>query len=519
MNTANILRAKQILKHLWKQSGLKRDEVLVALSEHGLTLPKSTLNTWYSLKENRVIRPKYEYILPLIEICCPQKNPAEIQALAGEVNLLLGYQTVPASTESLLNKMYGVFNQETFAQLSEQQCSLAAQYGPLTQLLSEIEAQIFEYEKGYPVIRLEKGQHHLLKKCLGENSQDWKKYATQTGYEIPLTQVKSLETLTEIIDTLNEGVRVLRAYVDRHLSGEFNQGFSGVQRIEDFVGYAWEITNCLLFNPLCQQAPYHKTLMKIVAVCCGIRYLLNAQQGKENDIEFQNLLRLKGYASEADIHCSIGVYMGILSRKLLQPGGSRALMDINKGFALFQNSVQRMETHHHHLAHEHDVFYYKRELANLYFDTATLLLRQTAPFHENALSCQHLMTQAHRHYSTILQTANLFFQGLSETRAVHIRLFHTISNCWISDDFPHCVAEINKLMAGQQLNQHFWQVHLGQALAFGILAHRSAAAEAKACYIKLGEPHIHKAQLVPGFEAQTQQEMAQDFILNRIYAI
>lgn len=512
-----VRRAKEILKHLWKQSGLKRDQVLEQLTEMGLDIPKSTLATWYSIKETKMIRPKAEYVLPLIKICSPDKSQEQIETIFAEVNTLLGYDVGPLTTEMMMNKISLSLNKDTFKTLTSHQNSLTLQYEPLIELLENMEDKIYDYDKGYPVVRLEQNQKRLLKEVLGEDKTNWEDYMVDEGYEIPLAQIQSPEKLTEIINTLSEGTRVLRAYIERCLIGTHGDVLLDFPRIEDFVSYSWEIANRLLYNKICRTYPLlNKTLMSVIATCSGIRYLMESQQGQESAINFQNVLQLKGYDSEVDIQCSIAVYIGLLARQLVKMPTNKT--KLQKGWALFEKASRMIEVHHENLKSEHDVFYYKKELANLCYDIASLLLFHVAKSKDWAKKSKQTMQRAFSFYSEILQNINLFYQGLTEQRAILIRVFYVISLCWSTKNFNRCVEEINKLIAGQNLNENFWTVQLGKTIAYGVLTYRTKDEEPKAMYFNAGCSNLQKALLVPGLEQQTRQELESDFILKAIFS-
>lgn len=511
-----ILEAKQILRHLWKQSGLSMDQVIEQFAQETLKLKKSTLSTWLSLNPEAIVRPKEEYLEPLVRILTPRARQEQRQETLDEVRTLLDFDPGPLSSEALRNRLSQQLDDNLVYTLQNSQHQLSVQLEALENLLELIEPKILEYDKGFPVIRIEEeGSLKLLRQLLGKEREAHRQYQVEGGYEIPLTKVQSLETITEIINLLNEGSRLLRAYVERHL---LEEGYLSVDlpRIEDFITYCWEIADRLLHhNLLCKSVPLLKrTLLRIMATCWGIRYVLENQTGSRSEVQFQNLLQLKGKTSQADIQCSVAIYMGMLVRQYLRQGSASKLQQT---LQLYRKANDMLTRWHPELNTEQEIFYYKKELANLCYDVASLLLWQQKNSSQVAEVIKQSMQQAVATYAEVLETVNLFYEGLTEQRSQHVRAFYLLSLCWTSSNLKKTVAEINKLSSGEVLNQQFWFMQLVKASAYSILLYRSRNPSDQESYRQAGETHLQKALLVTGLNAQTQQEIEQDFILNHTF--
>ncbi len=513
-----IRQAKQILRHLWKQSNLPMDEILEHVNSENLPLKKSTLSTWLSLKPDNIIRPKEEYLEILLKLFMPASRPEQRQEVLDEVRALLDYSRAPMSSESLRNRLSQQLDDNLSRTLSNNQDQLSIHLEALESLLEEIEPRILDYDKGFPVIRLEEeGSLKLLRQLLGKDREQHKAFQVEDGYEIPLTRVQSIEAISEIINLLNEGSRLLRAYVERHL---LEEGYliGDMPRMEDFVAYCWEISDRLLHhNLLCKSVPTLKrTLLRIMATCWGIRYVLNNQSGSQSEVQFQNMLQLKGKTSQADIQCSVAVYMGLLARQFLRQGSASR---VQQALQLARKSRDMLTRWHPELNTEQEVFYYKKELANLCYDIGCLLLwhQKLSPAYQETV--QECMNQAAETYSEVLETVNLFYEGLTEQRSQHVRAFYVLSLCWTSATLKKTVAEINKLTSGETLNQQFWFMQMVKASAYSILSHRSRNPHDRASFLQAARTHLNKALLVSGLAEQTRQEIEKDYILNQTFAL
>lgn len=513
-----IRQAKQTLRHLWKQSELPMDDILERLNSRNLPLKKSTLSTWLSLKPDNIIRPKEEYLESLLELFLADARPEQRQEVLDELRALLDYTRAPISSESLRNRLSQQLDENLGRTLSSSQDQLSLHLEALESLLEDIEPRILEYDKGFPVIRIEEeGSLKLLRQLLGKDRDQHRVYQVEGGYEIPLTRVQSLEAITEIINLLNEGSRLLRAYVERHL---LEEGYlmGDMPRMEDFVTYCWEIADRLLHhNLLCRTVPTLKrTLLRIMATCWGIRYVLDNQSGSQSEVKFQNLLQLKGKTSQADIQCSVAVYMGLLARQFLRQGSATR---VQQALQLSRKSRDMLTRWHKELNTEQEVFYYKKELANLCYDVGCLLLwhQHRSPAYKETV--QEAMNQAAETYAEVLETVNLFYEGLTEQRSQHVRAFYVLSLCWTSATMKKTVAEINKLTSGETLNQQFWFMQMVKASAYSILSHRSRNPTDRASFLQAARTHLNKAMLVSGLAEQTRQEVEKDFILNQTFAL
>lgn len=511
-----IRQAKQILRHLWKQSNLSMDEILEELNAAELPLKKSTLSTWFSLSPDNVIRPKEEYLPKLIDLFLPEGRAEQRSEVLDELRALLDYAPAPILSENLRNRLAEQLDDNLGQTLRTSQHQLSVHLAALEILLEAIEPRILEFDKGFPVIRIEEeGSLKLLRQLLGKERETHLQYAVEDGYEIPLTRVQSVETITEIINLLNEGSRLLRAYVERHM---LEEGWlsNDLPRIEDFVTYCWEISDRLLHhNLLCKSVPTLKrTLLRIMATCWGIRYMLDNQQNSKSEVQFQNLLELKGKTSRADINCSVAVYMGMLARQFLRQGSPSR---VQHALQLFRKSRDMLSRWHAELNTEQEVFYYKKELANLCYDVGSLLL-----WHQKTAGCAELMEsalkQAAETYAQVLETVNLFYEGLTEQRSQHVRAFYVLSLCWSASALKKTVAEINKLTSGEVLNQQFWFMQMVKTSAYSILSHRSRNPSDRASFLQAAHTHLQKALLVSGLTEQTRQEIGQDYILNQTFS-
>lgn len=506
-------RAKEILRRLWDASGIKQVEVLRQLESRGLTLKKTTFSMWLTTTGDNVVRPKAEFIAPLVAIFNPGRPLDELEEQIDEINALLGYDSGLKTSEMLMNQLSEQLEQELEHTLSHSEAHLRGHIGSLEALLADLEPRLFAYDKGAPMLRVREDDKYLVRTLLGLDSlQQASRYKVKEGYEIPLTQIQSLDTLTEVLNAMNEGIRVLRAYVERTLlthSGEFDYA-----RVDDFVGYAWEIADRLLNNNrTCQSIPaFKRTLLRLMATCWGVRYLLRGQEGSVSEVEFQNILRLKGKTSQADIACSVAVYMGILARQILKT--YRGRNRVEQGLALAERAAEMLASHPE-LPTEQEAFYYKKELANLCYDSASLLLWAIERQPELQPRFQALMAQAAQAYGQVLGSVNLFYLGLTEQRATYIRCFYVISLCWTHSNAEACVREINKLSGGQQLNSHFWTVQMAKAVAFCALAERFAAQASD--YQAAARTFVAQAKLVPGLENETNRELQQDYLLSKTF--
>lgn len=514
----NTRRAKSMLRKLWRDSGLSQKALLDELERVGQPTKKTTLSMWLNAEGN-LVRPKPEALEPMVALCLvgsgsPVQVEAKLQQTLDELRSLLGYAGLE-TTEMLRNRLSLQLDQQAQDSLRHQEEALQGHLRVLDQVLTEIEPRLFEYDKGSPVIRVSAEDKYLVRELLQiESLQQARFYKTDEGdYEIPLTRVQSLDTVTELVNAMNEGIRVLRAFVERHLLTDGSLSLEAYPRVEDFLSYAWEIADRLLYhNRLCKSIPSLKrTLLRMMATCAGLRYLLRSQEGSVSEIEFKNLLQIKGNESQADIACSVAVFMGLLARQLLKFYRGREA--INRGLGIARKAADMLRIHHSQLPTEQECFFYKKELANLSYDCASLLLWAIERYpgeYESAFS--ELMSAAHAGYTEVLSTVNLFQEGLSEQRAAHIRCFYLISLCWLQNDPAAGVCEINKLAPGQQLNEHFWTLQMAKAVAWCVLAHKNPGNDD---YLYAAVSCVQKARLVPGLEAQTRQELQDDWLLNR----
>lgn len=507
----HIRRAKQVLKHLWNESGLKQADILTGLEARGFPLKLSTLSTWFSYKEGNTIRPKEDYLAPLVELLASQQTAEQRQEVLDDLNFLLGYSEAPVIQEVLHNQVIAQLQGNLQESLEQSRHLLGDHLEALEQLLDLIEPKIFEYDKGYPVIHLEPDEHRLLKQLLGPDKKLHQAYRVEEGYEIPLTKIQSLEFMVQIINDLNEGARLLQGYVDRHINHPDGFQLLDFYRVEDFVSYGWEIADRLLYNSqLCKAVPALKrTLLRLMTVCWGIRYIFENQTRETSEVTFQNLLERKGKSNPSDIRCSVAVYMGMLARQFVR---SKVPGRIERGYTLYQRAAGLLETHHEQLNTAQEVYFYKKELANLHFDIANL-----------SLACLQLSPQAPRQfkpaiqkaalaYTTVLDEDHVFYQGLSEQRAHHLRIFHVLSQCWTQLKLSKAAALVESLSPGDQLNEHYWTTQIARSMAYSALALRATGADS--ChYREQALRLLEHASLVPGFAERTRLEQDNEFLL------
>ncbi|PIQ23720.1 hypothetical protein COW36_20280 [bacterium (Candidatus Blackallbacteria) CG17_big_fil_post_rev_8_21_14_2_50_48_46] len=512
----DIRQAKAMLRHFWQQSKLKPAQILEALAERGLMVKNSTLSTWLSLKEGNTIRPKQEAVMPLLEIFLPQKSQPHRQELWVELSGLLGFQEKAISSEEIRNRLSEQMDETLKQTLHENQVDLEVHLKALEVLWEEIEPAILEYDKGFPVIRVEKDNLSLLRKLAGHDKQVQKSFESAGGYEIPLSRVQSLHALAEIINLLNEGSRVLHAMIERNLVDE---GYLTLQlsRVEEMVSYIWEISDRLLNNNLlCKTVPQlKKALIRVMSITGGIRFLLHNQTEQSSEILLEKTLASKNSASEAELKCAVAVFMGILARQGLQQKDqtklSSALNRFEKAQATLKRYLEKIES-------EQESFYYKKELANLCYDIAALLLWRIETREIKLDQVQKILETAAQSYQEVLELPNLFVLGLTEQRALHIRAFYMISSCWTCSLPQKGIREINQLCTGETLNERFWFVQIAKTIAWSVLWYRFERDEGKTQYKASAEQELKRAMLVPGFEKATGQETQTDWVLSQAFA-
>ena len=508
----DIKQAKRLLRTLLLQSQLKQQEVLEALSKQGLQIKKNTLSNWFS--ESDLKRPPLEALSPILHILAPSKSPEDVLAIYDELSHLLGYQRKPESAEHILNQISQHLNHKMTERLLQQRLQLEDEWPPLLDLLYELDEQIFEYDRSFPVLRLEHGE--IEKHLLIKNKALYENYRVSGGYEIPLTKVASADLLTSIINQLHEGVRVLRAYVEKNLLSEAPPG-DHYPLFEELLKYIWEIVNRLLFNPLCQQDQEKKrTLLSVVGTCQGIYYLLDSLKGHNGLIKFQNMLQLKGMSSPAEIHCSMAVYVGVVARQTLNAARkNKDSIGLKRGLTLFKEAFKALEVHHQKRHTEQTIYYYKKEMANLAYDIASLLLW----FDDQSAQIQDLMTLAHDYYAQVIETINLFQAGLSEHRAAYIQAFYTITKAWCGSEAGAVQEQINQLNPGPEFNEDFWVSQIAKAISYGVLHLRFTApgTESSQYLVHMKRAYL-EAKQVPGRQQELNREMEQDYILHAFRA-
>lgn len=502
----NIQQAKQLLRTLWRQSGLKQQDLLTGLEARGLGIRKNTLSNW--LSETDLKRPDPECLLPLIELLCPDR-PDFVRLMYEEIERLLGYELLPASPDAVLNR------------IARGMQGPPGDDNPLLSRLYELEESIFIYDRTYPVLRLEPEAREQVKAALGPDKAHYQRYRVSSGYEIPLSRLRSLPLLTGIIESLHEGARVLRAYVEKNLllPGPLQQDYP---LFEELLTYIWEIVNRLLYNDCCRQsASMQASLLSIIGACQGLRYLLESQHGKPSLIAFQNVLQMKGMSSQAEIRCTMAVYVGMVARQLLsgsEAGGVRASERQRRGLRHCDEALELLSKSYPLLDDERARYFYQKETANLCYDVATLLLWQPDQ-REYSLA---LMARAHQHYAAVLETDNLFRASLSPQRLAYLKAFYTISAAWccvspkamlerLSREDAH-EAEVSALIDNDWLSQ------LAIAMACGILYYRfqNVGRIDLSPALGLASRALARARRIPGMEAMLEQEIRQDYVLSRL---
>lgn len=502
-----IRRAKEILRRLVRQAGMNQQELLAQLEQQGLSIQQSTFSTWLSPRTLNV-RPKPEVLRPLVTLCCRQRTAAQRQEVLDELNRLLGFERGPLTSEQIHNRVSKLL-EDPPESLSEQQDLLRDQLESLDALLDLIEPRVMDYGCYNPVIFVEAGERKLVKQLLGTHKDSYREYEVESGFEIPLTKIQSLEAMVSIIDDLNEGVRLLQRYLDRHLNDSRGLGPLDAYRVDDYITYAWEISDRLLhYNLVIKAVPALKrALLRQMTVCCGVRYVLGNLTRESSEIAFQNVLALKTRDFDMDIHCSVAVFVGMLARQQMRTGLPEC---IKRSLRLYRRAVDWLEAHHEQLGTEQEIFHYKKELANLHYDLANFSLphQQRVPDFERFISTA--MSQAVRFYAEVLETENLFVQGLSSVRLGHLRLFYTISRCWGETAYKGEKALL-ALEPPTQLDESYWTVQIARAIGFGVLARRWP--QNSAGYQQQALAALERARLVDGFAERTEQEIAAEYIL------
>lgn len=510
----HIYRAKSILKQLWKNSGISQKEVLEHLVKLELEVPQSTLSTWFSTKEGNYFRPKAEHLAALVQLFCPAEQYDETLE---ELNLLLGYLQGPLTPEMIKNKVAQQLRENTLAVLEANQREQGQLLETLAKLLEQIEPLMLNYDKGYPTLFVEAEDRKRLRQLVGKDRQLHQQFAVENGYEIPFSRLLCAETLTEIINHLNEGTRLLQAYIDRHITAE-DDGLllMDFYRVEEFVMVSWEISDKLLQNnTLCKAMPVlRRALLRTMTVAWGIQYILENQNRKVTEVEFQNILKLKGKDSEADIYCSVAVYSGALARQHLR---SASAQKAEQGWPLFQQAARQLETHYPQLPTEQDRYFYKKELANLYYDIANYLLNRPHDLPQYQRQTEGLMKMAFGHYSEIMDTPNVFVQGLTEERAVHIQLFYMISACWALPLPKKALNLIHLLRDERLLDEQYWKIQIAKAIAYSVLALKAKRPPQKEEFSELAAAALQKSRLVEGFAEATEREIAGEFALRKLF--
>ena len=507
-----IRRAKEILRRLVRSSGGSQQDLLARLADQGLSLQQSAFSNWLSPKAANV-RPKQEYLVPLIQHCCPDRSPAQQQEILDEIQLLLGYESVPLSPELIHNQVSEQVLGEPGESLSQQKDQLAHHFAGLDALLDQIEPLVMDYGRFHPVIRLEADQRQLLKQLLGPDKASHQEFAVEDGFEIPLTRIQSQQFMVSIIDDLNQGARLLQRYLDRHLNDPEGLAHLDSFRADDYIAYAWEISDRLLHhNRLIKAVPALKrALLRQMTTCFGVRYVLQNLSGESSEIAFQNVLALKTRDFEFDIHCSVAVFIGILARQLLKSGEPER---IRRALRLYERAVDWLGRHEQ-LGTEQEIYHYKKELANLHYDIANFGLRQQALIPGFEAFFGRAMAAAGRAYREVLESENLFVQGLSDARRLHLQIFYALASCW-SEPLGKAEKLLAALELPESLNERYWTIQIAHAIGYATLASRGG--KQAETYGQQAREALRCAELVTGFAERTRLEIDAEFVLSRLYA-
>lgn len=492
-----IVQAKQLLRSLWRQSGLMQQELLAALAARGFSLRKNTLSNW--LSETDLKRPDRDCLLSLIEILNPHQ-PVIARQLHYELEHLFGYETAPESSDEVLNQLASRLQPGSGS-------------SSLIERLGELEERIFVYDRSYPVLRIEADDRAQLRELLGKDRAGWARYRVSSGYEIPLSQVRVPRLLTGIIDDLHEGAMALRTLLEQDLLGQASR--AEYPLFDELHAYIWEIVNRLLYNPCCRDhAPMHNALLSIVGACQGMRYLLASEHGQPSLVAYENVLQQKGMASRAQVRCSLAVYVGVLARHLLVKSRDGEAAVLARGLRHCDEAIGMLTSSHLQLDDKRASYYYKKELANLCYDAATLLLWLPG---QQARS-RALMARAHRYYDEVLGSDNLFRAGLSRQRKAYLQVFRTISEAWCSPQPEALLARFERLEDAPGPDEGAWLERLAAAIACGILYVRNEGPDRERC-LQSALRALRQAGRIPGMQPVLARELQQDYILSQLSAL
>lgn len=507
-----IQRGKEILRHLIKTQPKNQQQLLSELNARGFDVKQSTFSNWLSPKFLNV-RPKPEFLEPLVAICCPERSAAQQAEILDELNLLLGYEAGPLTPELLHNSVAEQLDEAPSLSLNQQQAALADHLEALDALLDVIEPRILDFGRLDPMIRLESDERQLARQLLGPEKTRYRDYEVETGFEIPLTHIRSHTAMTRIIDDLNAGTRLMQRYLDRHLNVPDGLDRLDFYRIEDFIAYSWEISDRLLHhNQVVKAVPALKrALLRQMTICFGLRFVLQNLTGESSEIAFQNVLALKTRAFALDIHCSVAVYMGILARQLMRSGESRRMQRARQ---LYRKAVEWIEKHHASLSTEQEVFHYKKELANLHYDLANFALPHQQQLTDFQVFFERAMAEAARLYGEVLETDNLFLQGLSAQRRTHLEIFFAIARCWSRPD-AGAEAGLEALSTPPALDENFWTREIARAIGYAVLSRRQPGKRARK-HREQALKALNQARLVTGYAERTAQEIASEYVLQEL---
>ncbi|PIQ26478.1 hypothetical protein COW36_21740 [bacterium (Candidatus Blackallbacteria) CG17_big_fil_post_rev_8_21_14_2_50_48_46] len=512
-----IRKAKLVLRNLLEQSGLKHKYVMERLVEAGFEIKKSTFANWFGTADNNLHRPPEDVLAPLVRIFLQNQSQISEAETLEQLCYLLGYRApVLKTSEEILSQLSAELEWVGLEQLEHRQNQLQIYIDRLDQLLSKIEPLVMDFDKGAPVIRIPYGEGRQVTALTGKKGSELQQYRTSEGYEVPLTHIQSLDILSEIINQMNEGIHILRTYVENLLMGADEISSACFQRVEDFVSYTWEISDRLLYNNfLCRSNPLlRKTLLRMMATCQGIRYLLQSQEGNYNFQPFKAILSHKGDLHSSEINCAVAVYTGIIARQIIKT--FRSPNSLQQGLQLFEKSRNKLERCAQSLSLEEDRYFFLKELANLYHDIASLMLT-----HQEHLP--HIMEQANEwmgkaafYYDQVLSEPNAFTLGLNPPRLLRLQSFRLMAKAWVCSDPETVLSELSLIQGVDDLSGTYWVTMMSQAIVWGILALRFDAQLPKAK--EQAWDALRKASLVTGLSQRTEQEIQNDFVLKSLFS-
>lgn len=512
----HIKKAKLILRNLLDQSGFRHKFVMESLAQSGFTIKKSTFANWFGTSETNLHRPPEEILAPLVRLLLKDKDPNSIGDVLEQLNYLLGYKIPQLKTaEEILSELTSQLEWVGLAHLEHKQNQLQMYIDRLDELLAQIEPFVLNLDKGAPVIRIPHGEGKQVTMLTGKKGEDLNQYRISEGFEVPLTHVQSLDILSEMINQMNEGIHILRTYVENLLMGTDEIEQICFQRVEDFVSFTWEISDRLLYNNfLCRSTPLlRRTLLRMMATCQGIRYLMQCQEGNYDYQPFKAVLSYKNLGYDAELNCAIAVYIGIIARQIIKT--FRFSHSLQQGLNLFEKARKKLEKNIPQLSLEEDRFYFLKELANLYHDIASLMLNHQKAFPHILKQIEAWMGKSNTYYEQVLFTPNAFVLGLNSPRLLRLHSFRLITKAWSCKKPEAVLTELPVLQTVNELSGTFWVTNMAQAVIWGIFALRFPSFLPQAR--DQAWEAIQKASLVAGLAQRTKEELHGDYVLSTLF--